>query len=367
MSSTIKANTNEESMLFRLANNIPFDDRPNHSATLADLRPSYISNFLYRINSDMYEISETMSIGSLATNMHISGEIPENIRPLNVGLLFFNDRPDKFFPNSWIEVVNKPDPTGDLMIERTFYGPLDKQLTDALGYIRNSILAEKVVKFPNRAESVRYFNYPYRAIQELLGNAVHHKGYDTRHPITVYVTPENMAITSAPGPDLSISDENLKQYKMISSLYRNRRIGDFLKELKFVEGRNTGIPRAIKALIDNGSSLPLFETDPERSYFRVTIPIHNGFLSEREDDNSRELAGVKFYRSKEEICSLIIKILDGGAFSKADLVQRMGYSKLNNTIASVIEQMLSDGIIVSMTQGNVHDPDQKLRLSRITH
>jgi len=54
--------------------------------------------------------------------------------------------------------------------------------------------------------------------------------------------PDKMEITSLPGPDRTIADEDLKNYRLISRRYRNRRIGDFLKELKLVEGRNTGIP-----------------------------------------------------------------------------------------------------------------------------
>jgi ATP-dependent DNA helicase RecG len=56
--------------------------------------------------------------------------------------------------------------------------------------------------------------------------------------------------------------------------YRNRRIGDFLKELHLTEGRCTGIPKIQRSMRDNGSPEARFETDEERSYFLTTIPIH---------------------------------------------------------------------------------------------
>ena len=59
--------------------------------------------------------------------------------------------------------------------------------------------------------------------------------------------------------------------------YRNRRIGDFLKELQMAEGRNTGIPRAIEAIKANGSPLPTFLTDEDRTFFSVIVPIHPVF------------------------------------------------------------------------------------------
>jgi len=111
------------------------------------------------------------------------------------------------------------------------------------------------------------------------------KAYDIAEPITVTVTPDRMEITSIPGPDRSISDENLKAYKMISKQYRNRRIGNFLKELKMIEGRNTGIPTILRSLQNNGSSKPIFETDADRSYFTVVFPVHKEFLPSGESKN----------------------------------------------------------------------------------
>jgi ATP-dependent DNA helicase RecG len=58
----------------------------------------------------------------------------------------------------------------------------------------------------------------------------------------VTVTPDKLEILSFPGPDRSISDENIKALHMVATRYRNRRIGEFLKELRLVEGRNTGVP-----------------------------------------------------------------------------------------------------------------------------
>ena len=65
---------------------------------------------------------------------------------------------------------------------------------------------------------------------------------------------------------------------MINRRYRNRRIGDFLKELQLTEGRNTGLRKILRALEKNGSPLPEFETDEERSYFITRLFIHLGFI-----------------------------------------------------------------------------------------
>jgi len=55
---------------------------------------------------------------------------------------------------------------------------------------------------------------------------------------------------------------------------RNRRIGEFLKELRLTEGRGTGVPKIIRAMSRNGSPPPRFKTDEERTYFSAILPIH---------------------------------------------------------------------------------------------
>ena len=107
-----------------------------------------------------------------------------------------------------------------------------KQILEANG----SIPTERVQKLPDVAEANRFFNYPYVALEEALSNAVYHKGYDIREPVEVRVLPDRIEIVSHPGADRSISMENLKNYRAASRRYRNRRIGEFLKELHLTEG-----------------------------------------------------------------------------------------------------------------------------------
>lgn len=40
------------------------------------------------------------------------------------------------------------------------------------------------------------------------------------------------------------------------------------------EGRATGIPKILRAMRDNGSPPPAFETDDDYSYFLVRLPVH---------------------------------------------------------------------------------------------
>lgn len=67
---------------------------------------------------------------------------------------------------------------------------------------------------------------------------------------------------------------------MVVRKYKNRRIGEFLKELKLAECRNTGVPKIKRELKNNGSKEPEFETNETRDYFITTIFMHDGFENE---------------------------------------------------------------------------------------
>ena len=43
------------------------------------------------------------------------------------------------------------------------------------------------------------------------------------------------------------------------------------------EGRSTGVPKILQAMRNNGSPAPSFETDDDRTWFRVRLPVHPSF------------------------------------------------------------------------------------------
>ena len=291
--------------LFSLANKVPFDDRINHQAELSDLNITLIKSYLHEIGSSLESEVDSMKFENLCMNMELCNTQPEFMKPRNVALLFFSMNPEKFMPYSQIDVVEFPEGAGgDNIIEKTFKGPLHQQLRDSLQYIQNTVIKEKVVKYPDRAEADRFFNYPFAAIEEALANAVYHKGYDVREPIEVRIENGTIEIISHPGPDRSVTIEGLKNFKITNRRYRNRRIGEFLKELHLTEGRNTGFKKILNALERNGSPKPEFETDDEHSYFISRFFIHEGFnekIVEQKSDGSPKSSP----KTSDEILELI--------------------------------------------------------------
>lgn len=104
--------------------------------------------------------------------------------------------------------------------------------------------------------------------------------YQECESVEIRIEPQGVAILSYAGPDRSISMEAIQKAKLLKARrYRNRRLGDFLKELDLSEGRATGIPIIQDELRKNGSRPARIETDDARSYFLIEIPCREGFKS----------------------------------------------------------------------------------------
>lgn len=365
-SRTLKANSREERELIAMARDIPFDDRINYGADVTDMKPALMADYLHTVGSELAATALDRSTEAVGTDMQIVRGPSEYRKPLNVGLMFFNEHPENYFSYAQIEVVDKPDPTGIGMTEKTFKGPLDKQLRDALAYINNYIIKEYVTKVPDSELAVRAFNWPYPAVEEALSNAVYHRSYQIHEPITVTITPEKMGILSLPGPDRSITDENLENRVLVSKRYRNRRIGDFLKELDIVEGRNTGVPLIISSMENNGSGLPVFETDEERSYFMVTLPIHPLFINrtnETEHDDFQKRIPLR--RKRDDLRSQVLELLrQNGNMSSGEIATTLGYKKVSNTLRDIINNLLASGEVVYLYPDKPNSRNQKICIKK---
>ena len=102
-----------------LAATVPFDDRMNQKATMDDLDLGLIRSYLKQVKSDLFQESAGMDFTRLCRQMNIVDGPDESVRPKNVGLMFFNEAPSRFFPQTQIDVVNFPEGAGaDSFTER---------------------------------------------------------------------------------------------------------------------------------------------------------------------------------------------------------------------------------------------------------
>lgn len=300
------ANRTEEESLIALTAKIPYDDRINHLAEIDDLDLGLIREYLHEVKSGLASEALNIPFKDLCEQMHIIGGTPEYLKPKNIGLLFFCKNPEKFIPCSRIEIVHFLDEAGDNFTEKIFEGPIHQQLAAALTYLKDNIIKEIVFKIPQQAQAKRYFNYPYEALEEAISNSVYHKSYDVQSPIEIRINPESIEILNFEGPTLPITNKDLQKERIVNRFYRNRRIGDFLKELHYTEGRSTGFPNIYKSIRKNESPTPKFETDENNSYFLSTFYIHKAF-TKHDGDIDKLMEFCQTPRTSREILEFLGK------------------------------------------------------------
>ena len=359
-SNTVEAKGNALRELMSLTATVPFDDRMNHRADLDDLRLSLIRSFLKETKSGLYAPSAKLPLADLGRHLNVVDGGDDYLKPRNVGLMFFHEAPEGFFPGTQIEVVRFLEGVaGGNLEEKTFRGPLHHQLRDAFAYLRNRVIEERVMKLPDRAEANRFFNYPFAACEEALVNAVYHRSYEQREPIEVRVNPDRIEIVSYPGPDPSIRIEALRSGRIVARRYRNRRIGDFLKELDLTEGRCTGIPTTQAAMRRNGSPPPRFETDDARTYFFVELPIHPEF----HPDHGPRQAHDQAHDGLGEVERRIVMALRHGPRSVPEILVELGHGSLNGAVKNALRHLNELGLIALTIPEKPRSRNQKRQLT----
>lgn len=288
---TTEAKQDEISELFDKFNSVPFDDRVNRMAKIDNIRRGYLEDFIRKSNSSFVMELNSSSLEDLLLAQEVANETDTELDIRNIGVLMFTEHPEKLIPGAYIELIRfntKDAEASDDFIEKTFTGPIWKQVNDALDYIKNTVIEQKVEKVKGQAEAERFYNYPYNALEEALVNAVFHKSYREPEPVEIRIYVDSIQILNYPGLAKWINLDKFAAGKIKGRKYRNRRIGELFKEIDLSEKKGTGIPKILRELRQNGSPEPEFDMDEDRTYLNTIIHIRNGF--ERNETMSESMS-----------------------------------------------------------------------------
>lgn len=277
---TVQARDGVLTTLMHQTARVPFDDRRSAGATNEDISLALVREFLQDVRSDLREEADAERI---YRSMQIVSAVNGHTVPRNVALLFFSAGPDMRFRGARIEVVEfLYDAGGDVLTEKVFKGPLHHQVRQCLSFLE-SMTTRFLEKSSLLPETRGWLSFPAPAVREAVVNAVYHRSYEESvEPTKVYLYPNRVEVVSYPGPLPGIDHAHLTGGKLPPPVpARNRRIGEFLKELRLAEGRGTGVPKIRRSMSENGSPPPSFDFDESRSYFRVTLPAHPEYVALR--------------------------------------------------------------------------------------
>lgn len=188
---------------------------------------------------------------------------PKHRAPTNAGILMFGKNPRFFIPGASIQYVkfDGEELHHDDIAEKTFEGDFLTQLGQLKAFIKTNIVTSHL---PELGVAYEY-NYPTKALEELIFNALIHNDYTINAPIKIYEFSDRIEIISNGG-----LYGNSRNDFPNNNDYRNPVLSGAAKILGFVNRFGVGIQRAKQALKDNGNPEPEFITD-QTGKFAVKI------------------------------------------------------------------------------------------------
>lgn len=277
---TRQATDAQITQLMQISARVPFDERRRTGVALATVSPRLLASYLVDAGSDLAAEPSTIDVPDVLRRLRLCGGTNGTEAPKNAALLCFTEDPEVYFPGARIELAQfRDDHGGDLIESRSFRGPLPAQVRQALEYL-GGLFGEVVRKVPGEAQAQRFVAFPQGALREAVVNAVYHRSYEgaTAAP-RIGLYPDRVEITSYPGPVVGLEPDHLTPQGRPPQLpARNPLLGDLLKAIRLAETWHTGVPKIHRVMRENGSPAPTFDFDAERTYFRVTLPAHPGYV-----------------------------------------------------------------------------------------
>lgn len=348
--SSVRANAEQERELINMTNYAPFDTRPNFEATEADISVALLTDHLNTTKSKLAKQIGKRGVMEVLGDMQLLVGPPEQQCISNAALMMFCEHLDKFFPYTQVEITKFPE--GSIKNPNNFIevpvikGSVPTMIKRTMEKLQDMVIEEKVTKVDYQMESIRRFSYPYQALEEAVVNAFYHRDYQSYQAIIIEIEPECVRIISYPGIDRSISQKTIAEGERFKSrYYRNKRLGEFLKELDLTEGKSTGVPTIQEELKANGSPKAMFETDDERRAVTVEIPIHPDFLKkagEPQDGPQNEPQNEPQNRGDFEEAILNL-VKEDGHISREEMAKRLNVSL--STVKRAISKLKANGLI----------------------
>ena len=314
---SISATTEQEKELIQMAGRIPFDEQLNSVAGFDDISLVLLEEHLKATGSKLAKQVSKRGVKDIFEEMKLLTGEPERLRIKNVALMMFCEEPDRFFPYMQVDIVKFPngsvkDPNNFIEVP-SIKGSVPSIIKRTMEKLQDMVIEERITKVDYQMEAVRRFSYPYQALEEAVVNAFYHRDYMSYEPVHIEIEPECINIISFPGIDRSVPMDVIKRGERFRTrVYRNRRLGEFLKELHLSEGHSTGVPTIQDELAKNGSPRAVFETDEDRRGLCVRIPIHPDFLKDIDDSNSKQVDADSSSSKKINIDNDIFEKVDIG-------------------------------------------------------
>lgn len=336
--STIKMSKDEyeRSILEKHKDRFQFDTQICLKTTIKDIHKDRLRWFLRKAKEERnYDIDPETPLREALNRLNLIQD--KNLT--NTAILLFGKDPQKFFPQVKIRAGRLKDVEGldfiDMKIlEGTIPELREKAMKFIMGHIKHAIFFDANRRYDR-------WEYPLRAIEEVLNNALAHRDYFSNAEIQLSIYDDRIEVWNPGELSKPLTLEDLR--KKHKSIPRNKLLADKLFLIKFIEQWGKGTNRIIDEMKQNNLAEPLFQNFS--GGFDVTL-IGPGKSFEEEiekeklhklDINERQRKAIEYLRREKKITRQIYGQINniGDTYAKKELkelienkiVRRVGKGK----------------------------------------
>jgi ATP-dependent DNA helicase RecG len=186
-------------------------------------------------------------------------------KPTHAAILLFGKDVLELVPGAYFQYVQYAgsDAASDVLRERKFAGDLLSVLRELSSLSED--LANGRPLAVSALQEMTVYDYPPKALREVLVNAVIHRDYESNTPIMLLHFDDRLELHNPGGLYGDIRVEDFPG----ATAYRNPVLAEAAKTLGFVNRFGRGVPRAQAAMEKNGSPPPEFT--PKERHFLVVM------------------------------------------------------------------------------------------------
>ena len=348
------ANADEERILSeRCAASLPtFDTYPCRMATIDDIdTETIVREYLPKAIAADVLATDTRPLKEQLAALHLY-----NMQwdcPTYAALIMFGKNPRYFMPGAYIQFVRFKGSNngGEILNERRFEDCLYKTLPLLENFIRDGIITKRPVPVSILREK-DVLNYPFKALRELMMNAVMHRDYQSNMPTRLYQYDSHIEVMNPGGLYGEARPENFPHVND----YRNSVVAEMMKTLNYVNMFNHGV-RDVQTLLKENNN-------PAAEFNVSYVTAFSVIVKDDETPNYSPTVHQLFTNLSVQDKQLIISLKES-QLSASELQQFTSCSPQSKQlfIKQYITPNLDKGIIAMTHPESSHHPRQKYYLT----
>jgi ATP-dependent DNA helicase RecG len=251
-SSSIPMDAQDIINLSKKRGDIRFDEEICKNATINDIDEEKVRQFLRKAKTERnYDVDPETPVTEVLDRL----DLIKNGKIINAGVLLFAKKPERFFPQAKLKAARfKGTDSLDFIDMKVFKGTIpelrEKAMNFILEHIRHGVFFD---------ENRRYdkWEYPLRAVEEVLNNALAHRDYFSTGDIQISIYDDRIEIWNPGELPEPLKPKDLKgEHK---SIPRNQLLADTLFLIRFIEEWGRGTNRIVDEMQENNLPDPTFK------------------------------------------------------------------------------------------------------------